>query len=313
MTVELKFRKDGSFKIVQLTDLHIGTYGGNEGNEADDKTLNLMNKIIQEEAPDLIVITGDLIWSGAEGPADSYRSVIDHISKWNIPFAITYGNHDSEENITRDELFDIQKEYPNSISERGPKSIHGVGNYSLTVQSSRNEDEEAFLYFLDSGDYAPANYGKYGWIHSDQISWFVEESRKHRSLRSQQIPALAFFHIPIPEYKEVLRIGKVTGNKLEQVDCPKLNSGLFTALLDAGNVMGTFVGHDHDNDYSGELHGISLCYGRITGYNVYGVLERGARVIQLFEGENRFESWLRLDNGEATAYYTHTHKVIGNG
>ncbi len=34
--------------------------------------------------------------------------------------------------------------------------------------------------------------------------------------------------------------------------------------------MGTFVGHDHVNDFVGDLYGIRLCYGRATGFNTYG-------------------------------------------
>lgn len=306
MKSTLKFCEDGSFKIVQLTDLHIGA---DDGNEADAKTFKGMSQVIQKERPDLIVITGDLMWSEADGAAQTYRRVLDHIAQWDIPFAIVYGNHDSEANITREELFDIQKEYAHSIAERGPENIHGVGNYTLTIESSDGKEDKALMYFLDSGAYAEKDIGYYDWIHSDQVSWFVSESRKHKSGKTEQIPALAFFHIPLPEYEEVLKIGKVSGNKLEQVTCPKINSGLFTALLEDGNVMGTFVGHDHDNDYCGELHGISLCYGRSAGYNVYGALGRGARVIQLFEDEHRFKSWLRLDNGEVVSQYVHEHKI----
>lgn len=306
MTTELRFGEDGLFKIVQLTDLHIGA---NDGNEADAKTFKLINDIIRAEMPDLIVITGDLIWSECEGADQTYRRVLDHIAAWKIPFAIVYGNHDSEANLTREELFNIQQEYTYSVAEYGPADIHGVGNYHLAVQSNDGKSSEALLYFLDSGDYAKDNIGYYDFIHSDQVSWFVSESLQHKKASHKQRPALAFFHIPLPEYKDVLQVGKVTGNKLEQVCSPAINSGLYTALLEDGNVMGTFVGHDHDNDYCGELHGISLCYGRITGYNVYGSLERGARVIQLFEGEHRFKSWLRLESGLVAAEYNHDHKV----
>lgn len=30
-----------------------------------------------------------------------------------------------------------------------------------------------------------------------------------------------------------------------------MNSGLFAAFLEAGDVMGAFVGHDHVNDFEG--------------------------------------------------------------
>ncbi|MNW61811.1 hypothetical protein D3C74_398990 [compost metagenome] len=61
--------------------------------------------------------------------------------------------------------------------------------------------------------------------------------------------------------------------------------------------MAAFAGHDHDNDYIGVLHGITLAYGRVTGHNTYGALQRGARVIQLTEGERRFETWIRQEDG----------------
>lgn len=35
-------------------------------------------------------------------------------------------------------------------------------------------------------------------------------------------------------------------------------------MLESGDVMGTFVGHNHINDYIGVQYGIALAYGRIT-------------------------------------------------
>jgi hypothetical protein len=82
---------------------------------------------------------------------------------------------------------------------------------------------------------------------------------------------LAYFHIPIPEYETVLQDpSKVLGQKQEAVLSPSVNSGFFTALLQAGDVKATFVGHDHTNDYCGNLMGIHLCYGGVTGYHAYG-------------------------------------------
>ncbi|MBS4218597.1 metallophosphoesterase family protein [Bacillus sp. FJAT-49711] len=306
MREQLKFNDDGTFKILQLTDLHIG---GDIENAEDIKTFQLIDELIEAERPDLIAITGDLIWSeGVDHPEISYRRVLNHINKWNIPFAVVYGNHDSEANITRTELFSIQKDYPNSLAQAGPSSIHGVGNYSLPIQSAKIPKMEAILYFLDSGSYAPKNMSGYEWIHLDQINWFVEESNKYARANEKRLPALAFFHIPLPEYKDVFSVGKISGIKNEAICSPNINSGLFAAMLEAGDVMGTFVGHDHDNDFCGELFGLSLCYGRVGGYNVYGDLERGARVIQLYEGKREFDSWILLGGGKVVSLYRHNEK-----
>jgi hypothetical protein len=93
------------------------------------------------------------------------------------------------------------------------------------------------------------------------------------------------------------------GFKFEPACGPSLNSGLFPALVESGDVMGAFVSHDHVNDFDGELHGIRLCYGRASGHSPYGRegFQRGAGVIRLRQGERGFRTWLRLDDGTGVA------------
>ena len=68
---------------------------------------------------------------------------------------------------------------------------------------------------------------------------------------------------------------------------------------ECGDVMGTFVGHDHNNDYAIMYKNILLAYGRYTGGNtVYNDLPNGCRVIVLKENERRFDSYIRLANGK---------------
>lgn len=203
----LKFHNDRTFKIVQFTDLHIGS----EANHEDDKrSLHLIQTVVEAEQPDLLVFTGDIIWSeGVAHPEKSFRKVLEQVAEVNVPFALVYGNHDSEENITRQQLHKVQAEYELSLSKSGPEAIHGVGNYSLTIQASTSRQVEAVLYFLDSGALAPDHIGGYEWIHQDQIRWFVSESEQFKS----SLPALAFFHIPLPEYGDVWQTGEVTGIK----------------------------------------------------------------------------------------------------
>ncbi|WP_256758142.1 metallophosphoesterase family protein [Cohnella sp. WQ 127256] len=289
---QLRFRSEGTFKIVQFTDMHLKD--GFEP-EKDVQTLTRMQHIITSEKPDLIVLTGDVISSyDVEDQEGAFRRAIAGVVDSGIPFAVIYGNHDSEKGITRQRLNDILKEFANNLSEDGPEDIHGIGNYVYPVVGSANEEDAAVLYFFDSGDYAPESIGGYGWIHSDQVEWYRKESSKLIQKNESILPGLAFFHIPIPEYEQAWQEGTSIGDKGEEVCCPKINSGLFTAMLEQGDVIGTFAGHDHDNDYIGEVHGIRLGYGRVTGNNTYGKLERGARVIILQEGKREFDTWLTV-------------------
>ena len=52
----VRLNKDGSFKIMQLTDLHFG-----ENVEADRLTMRAITAWCNKEKPDFVAITGDLV------------------------------------------------------------------------------------------------------------------------------------------------------------------------------------------------------------------------------------------------------------
>ncbi|MCS7461683.1 metallophosphoesterase family protein [Paenibacillus doosanensis] len=296
----LSFRPDGTFTIVQFTDVHMKA-----GGEADLATAALMESILEAEKPDLVVFTGDVVEANAcDDPVARFTGAVSVVERASTPWAIVFGNHDTESRTTRRQLMDKAVSFHWSVAEHGPDSASGEGNYALTVTGA-DDRPAAVLYFLDSGSVSPNPRVKgYGWVHRDQIDWYEHDSRRKTADNGgTPLPALGFFHIPLPEYDEVWDSEVCYGHKYERVCCPKVNTGLFAAMVEMGDVIGTFAGHDHTNDYWGNLHGIRLCYGRATGYNTYGRegFPRGARVIRLREGERSFESWLRLDDGTVIA------------
>lgn len=291
----LRFRPDGTFTIVQFTDTH-----WHNGEPADLKTRALMERVLEAERPDLVVLTGDnLDGAGCRDPARAWRDLVAPMEERAIPWAAVFGNHDDEGALSREELLEVQQACAGCLSQRGPKGVSGVGNYVLLVESAKGGRRALVLYFLDSNSYAPPSVGGYAWIRHDQIVWYRETARALREENGALLPALAFFHIPLPEYEEVWATQPCRGHKNEPVCCPRLNTGFFAALWEEGDVMGTFVGHDHINDYEGTLYGIRLCYGRATGYQTYGRegFLRGARIIRCREGERDFRTWLRLEDG----------------
>ncbi|WP_410771725.1 metallophosphoesterase family protein [Fontibacillus sp. BL9] len=303
MSRQLVFREDGTFTIVQFTDLH-----WKDGQEKDQRTRKLMELTLDIEHPDLVVFTGDVIYTGevppgdpeCENPEQAFREAVAAVEERGIPWAVVFGNHDTERRINRQELMQIVLEHRQTVAKAGPEHLPGAGNYSLQLWDLQG-NPAANLYFLDSGSYSlhPQVQG-YDWISREQINWLISESSRLNPRQDEgKLPALAFFHIPLPEYKEVWETRTCYGHKHEQVCSPAVNSGMFSALLETGDVVGTFCGHDHINDYMGELHGIYLCYGRASGYNTYGKegFPRGARLIRLNLGRRNFETWLRLDDG----------------
>ena len=293
----LKFNSDKKFKIVQFTDIHWKS--GVAESEVSEKC---MIKVLDEEKPDLVVFSGDFVTG--KPAAKGLDELLQPTLTRNIPFAMTFGNHDDENDLTRRELFDLIKKYKGSLINT-TEGISGVSNYILTVESSTDEKNDAVLYIFDSNSYSEKEETKgYDWIKTDQINWYISESKRFTTENSgNPLPALAFFHIPLPEYNEAAKDenAKLIGTRREKACAPVINTGLFAAMLNCGDVMGTFVGHDHVNDYAVNWKGIMLCYGRFTGskntyYDIPG--GNGARVIELTEGERGFKSWIRMNDGK---------------
>jgi len=285
----LRFNETGKFKIVQFTDVH---YQYNS--YRSDSALVLMRKVIEKEKPDLVVLTGDIVCSMNTPLAwlDLSKVMIDA----KVPWAVVLGNHDAEFKYatTKEEIMNTIVGLPYNLTERGPEDISGEGNYILEIISSKSNYVAALLYFLDSQMYPKTkSLGDYDWIKFDQITWYREQSANYTRLNGfNPFPALAFFHIPLPEYNEVIGKSTTVGIQKEPVCSPGLNSGMFTAMLECNDVMGMFAGHDHNNNYIGCLHNICLAYGKTTGRQCYGDIGRGARIIELYEGERKFDTWI---------------------
>lgn len=294
--VQLRFRVDRRFRIVQFSDIH-----WKDGSPYEGRLLSTMEGVLDREQPDLVVLNGDSVHSPTR-TLEGLRRITAPMAARGIPWAPTLGNHDDEGDSSRDEIAACFESLPFSLMDRGPAEPGACGNYALDVLRHESDKPAARLYFLDAGTYSPLKprVGGYAWITREQIRWFESASR------GRDIPSLAFLHIPLPEYLAAWEQGAVVGQKNETICAPELNSGFFAALVGSGNVLGVFAGHDHDNDFAAHLQGISLCYGRSLGLDTYGSLPRGARVIELREGADDFESWIREEYGGAICKFTHT-------
>lgn len=99
---------------------------------------------------------------------------------------------------------------------------------------------------------------------------------------------------------------EIVGQYQEYAACSLVNSGVLQTLVSMGDVKAVFTGHDHTNDFCGNLNGIWLCYGGGFGYHAYGRAgwPRRARVIlaELGKGEKGWgrvkmiKTWKRLDD-----------------
>ncbi|MEG1403198.1 metallophosphoesterase family protein [Bacteroides sp.] len=292
----LKFNTNGKFKIVQFTDVHY---------KVDDQAnsqiaLDRMNEVLDAEKPDFVIFTGDIVVSNES--FKGFDTVLDVCIKRNISFGLVFGNHDDEYDRTRLELYDYIAKKKGSLMPVRTGDV--APDYVLTIKSSKDKNKDAALiYCVDSHSYTQIkSVPGYDWIKFEQIAWYREQSRNFtKENGGTPLPALAFFHIAFPEYRDAVMEEKnrLFGVRGEGVACPTANSGFFTSIKECGDIMGTFVGHDHDNDYAVMYKEVLLAYGRYTGGNtVYNDIANGARVIILQEGERKFDSYIRLADGK---------------
>ena len=299
----LPFR-DGHFKILQLTDLHLH-FTDEEGKGKAASTLEVIRKLLDAEKPDLTILTGDLISVDPTGltggVAEAWKKLAEPFEETRTPFAVTFGNHDHERKESAAEQMTMIRTSPLSVNRLGDAALPGSGNDWVALTCADGK-ERWRLWLFDSHSYpARPNLSNYDWIKSEQIRWY-REAAQAAAQEGAVIPALAFFHIPLPEYWRVHHAEGTQGTAQEDVCAPELNSGLFTAFVEEQDVRGVFVGHDHVNDYIGVHKGTALAYGRKTGFDSYGELPRGGLLIELTEGGVGFQTCLVTPEGRTGDY-----------
>ncbi|GMM38357.1 phosphoprotein phosphatase [Saccharomycopsis crataegensis] len=317
----LKINSNGEFKILQVADLHFSTGVGECRDpfpeesatdcEADPRTLKFLRKVLDIEKPDFVVLTGDQIFG--ETSPDALSSLLKSLAlfiEYKIPFATVLGNHDDESTLTREQVMQITSNLPYSLSQVGPKKVSGVGNYYLTVDGPKSSNPAMSLWFLDTHKYSPSpktNPG-YDWLKDNQLDWLEIEHAELKPAISKYSHihlSMAFFHIPIPEFRN-FKGDNVVGSAKEGVTASNYNTGVRTVFSKIG-VSVVSVGHDHCNDFclfdveegAKSNNNLWLCYGGAAGeggYAGYGGTSRRVRVFQIDTNRNSVSSWKRLEN-----------------
>ena len=98
-TFSLCIPTDRDYKILQLTDLHLG-FGMFSGKK-DRLALAAVTELIRRTGPDLIVLTGDSVFpffpkSGTMNNRKQAEKLLAFLDGFQIPYTFVFGNHDCE-------------------------------------------------------------------------------------------------------------------------------------------------------------------------------------------------------------------------
>jgi len=249
-------KEPNKLKLLAVTDLHF--FDSKTPAENNERTVAELKALIEKFNPELMLINGDM-WFEGYGPEGFRRSqyAVEQISKLGIPWIYNFGNHDLMPDFKK--TYDLLTNAPNSLF----KGAAHWGNYRVEI--CNQGDEIPFWIFLIINDYQPERgFNQY------QIQWFKEEVDRIKKRYPVPPPAFIFIHIPLPQFDELWKSGKAKGIKHEPVMHEGGTKKAFGVIKDSGIVRAVFAGHDHVNNYYGEMDGIRLQYLRATGYGGYG-------------------------------------------
>ena len=290
--------RDGEFRILQLTDTHLMF----DKPEEYAKTFARIENVVAKEKPSFLALTGDNVTGEGSTRKAMWNKYLAFLDGFGIPYCVVYGNHDAEHGMSRPEMSSWVVSGRNCVNTLDASGE--LADVRIPVLGA-DGSVKLELYFLDSHDYPSSNgfggrISGYAWFKPEQVSWLRKECESSVAANGgAHIPSMAFFHIPLVEYDTAWKNSKFRcGIMGESVCSGAINSGMFSAMLETGNIMGVFTGHDHNNNYVADHHGIALVYGGFSGDNTtYTDLKHSLRVIVAKEGRRDFDTWLHDEYG----------------
>lgn len=295
------FTTDREFKVLQLTDIHIGA--GAFSLQKDAKAVDAVYTLIERTKPDLVIATGDMAY-----PVPFQAGTINNIreaevfarimEQCGVYWALCFGNHDTEAysmyNRQQISKFYSQDKWKYCLYEEGDSDIAGYGNYVINVKNSSNIITHA-MYILDSHSYTDGDYFGVAWkydnIKENQINWYAEEVQRLDAINEGngggKIKSTMYFHIPLNEYLTAYNLYLENGDtdEVQLLHGEAKESGkvvysgigedeMFETIVSLGSTLATFCGHDHLNNFAINYKGVILNYGLSIDYLAYPGIDK---------------------------------------
>lgn len=325
----LDFNVDRDLKILQLTDpqfidssqVRTADRLGSSQIEMykpenfEQNAFHYMRGAIEASNPDVIFITGDLVYGEFDDAGTSFLAFVEFMESFQIPWAPIFGNHDNESMkgvVWQCEQL-MNAEY--CLFNRR-NSIGGNGNYSVGI--AKNGSLERVMYLMDTHacwdaiDRGEPVEDRVGFTEA-QLDWYRASALHVNSFAGKEVPSFLCYHIPTTE---VIKGGYVAGyhNILENqttfagnyqigvdnvaqpgdmgrheerfkdaYDC----AGLLEIMQEVGT-DGAFFAHSHRNNISVKYGGVRWTFGlKSSTYDRYPT-DLGGVLVTLPSGGGEF-------------------------
>lgn len=313
MSLKDKIRfKNGKLKVMQISDLQ-------DTKNTSVDTLRFVDDAIAEVKPDFIILTGDQLdvvgmWGKGEkaekNVAVAIRRLFSVIEKHNIPYVLTFGNHDRETGASNEFQAKVYASLENcicfdDINDGRPD----VGTFNVPVKSSDGKSIPLNFFVMDT--HSKTKGVGFEGVNDEQLDWYRKTGEQLKAENGgEAVPSMVFQHIPVSNimelFEEVPKGTKgsecdfVKGDKKYWIldedklfhnytygETPSMTLGTkqFDAMKAQGDVFAMYFGHDHYNSFAGKVEGIDLGYCPGMGYNSYGSKYRAFRVFEFDEND----------------------------
>lgn len=143
---------------------------------ADDNCYTYITETVNATKPDLIIISGNLVYGEFDDNGTAFKSFVDYMESLGIPWAPVFGEHDNESVKGVDWQCDILESAENCLFKQ--RNLTGNGNY--TVGIIQNNKLLRVFYMLDSSGCKNASKASLNNNHTkttagfgkDQIVWY---------------------------------------------------------------------------------------------------------------------------------------------
>ena len=295
---------DRDLKILQLTDTQIidaaqcrteDRLGASQ--KAAWATENMYNQVLRyiikavnDTKPDLILLTGDIIYGEFDDNGACLMALIHCMDSLGIPWAPVFGNHENESQMGVAWQCRQLENSPYCLFKRR-NEIGGNGNYSIGI--AQNGKLQRIIYMMDSNGCSRSSnvngnsVKKTVGFTDAQKQWYRALALQVNKAAGKTIPSFLGYHIPTQEVllaaqnagyqsgadsadiRYTIGIDNVaqpgdSGYKGDLFEGIHQSEGLLAIMKEVGT-DGAFFGHAHLNSTSVLYEGIRWTFGLKTG------------------------------------------------
>ncbi len=310
-SAKLRFNENGEFKVLHISDIQ-------DDYPLEGKTVTYISYMLKIYEPDLVILGGDNSIGLAETKEQEVAEIATLFVEHEVYFTLVFGNHDDEQGVSKEDLLGYFQKYGGEycLAYDAVPELHGTANHNLPVFASKSDEVKFNFWLLDTGTYVydeadPSKRLGYDAVTEDQIEWYKTTSKSLEDAQGKKVPSLVFQHMVVGEVYDAMfpsvpfeipeiiesyngkhypiiapNTSVFSGHLFEPPSPGVYNHGEFDAMLERGDVLGIYCGHDHINTY--ELVHEGIVIGNTPGVtnHAYGnEMTRGSRLFVINEND----------------------------